>query len=154
MSESKYALDLEKIIKQAALDGALTEQAVAQFHALVKERNSLKTSLVESEKNLETSIKVRDALRHERDEARALRDAWATRETDLIDREEKCTRLELAAEYEAKRVADHKEMFATVFKGMHVRKQVVTPGHAGHVDQYGTVQNQDYATTHDVEDKE
>ena len=135
------AKDLEKIILKAGIDGALTEDAVAQFHSLVKERDALQIELKQS-------IDARDALRTERDQARELRDAyridldaWATREADLKDREGECTRNELLAEYNQLRVNDHKEMFATVFKGMHMRKQVVTPGQAT-VDQYGNTQSQ------------
>ncbi len=148
------ANELEKIIQKAAIDGALTEDAVAQFHSIVTERDALKTELA-------TSIDARDALRKERDDARELRDAykvdldaWATREADLKDREEKCTRLECESEFHKMRVDDHKQMFATVFKGVHMRRQVVTPGHAGHVDQYGNVQNQGWSEKHDVEDQE
>lgn len=144
--------DLEKLILKAGIDGALTEDAVAQFHALVKERDALAGEL-------KTSIDARDALRKERDDARSMRDVlqvevetWAGREQDLMDREEKCMRSEVEAEFNEKRVADHKSMFEIVFKGMHMRKQVVTPGFAT-VDQYGT-RNQEFPDTTPVTEEE
>jgi hypothetical protein len=37
--------NLELLIQKAALDGALTQDAVAQFHTLVKERDAIRTDL-------------------------------------------------------------------------------------------------------------
>ena len=42
---------LETVIQQAALDGALTKDAVSQFHSLVVERNALKDANEEWEEN-------------------------------------------------------------------------------------------------------
>ena len=148
------ANELEKIIQKAAIDGALTEDAVSQFHAIVTERNALRTELKEAKEKFDVcdeERRVQANLAHNREQQL---DAWATREADLKDREEVCTRKEVESEFNEKRVQDHKEMFATVFKGLYMRKQVVTPGHAGHVDQYGNVQNQGWSEKHDVEEQE
>jgi hypothetical protein len=118
--------DLEKIILRAGIDGALTEDAVAQFHALVTERNAIRIEL-------DQSIDARDALRNERDEARQIRDVlqaecetWAGKEQDLMDREGKCAELEIRKECAELRVIDHKEMFTTVFRNSVLRKEVMT----------------------------
>lgn len=149
---SDIAQDLEKIILRAGIDGALTEEAVAQFHSLVKERDAIRIELTDlKEKNARLDQRIVE-VNEKYSAAVSSNDAWATREADLKDREGECTRNELLAEYNQIRVADHQKMFETVFRGYHMRKQVVTPGHAT-VDQYGTRQ-QDYPDTTPVVDEE
>lgn len=118
--------NLEKIILRAGIDGALTEEAVAQFHALVTERNAIKTeltSLKEAHENLTTN---RDALNAKCQAAVTCAEEWAGREQDLMDREGKCAELEIRKECAELRVTDHKEMFTTVFRNSVLRKEVMT----------------------------
>ena len=146
------AKELERVILKAGIDGALTEDAVAQFHSLVKERDSLKTALVESDANYQKADeerRVQANLAHEREQQL---NAWATREKELKDREDSVLRKEIEAEMNEKRVQDHKHMFETVFKGIHMRKQVVTPG-SSTVDQYGT-KTDNYPDTTEAVDQE
>lgn len=148
------AKELERMIQKAAIDGTFSQDAVAQFHTIVTERDALKTELA-------TSIDARDALRKERDEARAMRDAlqtevetWAGREQDLLTRESQQDVLQKSLEYEQLRVKDHQHMVQLIFRNPVTRSQVMTPGHAGHVDQYGNHMGQEYPTKHDLESEE
>ena len=149
---SDVAKELEKIILKAGIDGALTEDAVAQFHALVTERNALRSELDDVKKqNARLDQRIVE-VNEKYSEAVQSNDAWATRDKELKDREDKVTRLEVEKECAEQRVADHKHMFETVFKGVHMRRQVVTPG-SSTVDQYGT-KTSDYPDTTDVVDQE
>jgi uncharacterized protein (DUF3084 family) len=143
---SDLAKNLESMILKAGIDGALTEEAVAQFNALVKQRDALDVDNKRlDDANTELTERISDVSeRYNKMSTKA--QEWATREQELKDREEKCTRLECEKEMHEMRVADHKSMFETVFKGIHVRKQVVTPGSAT-VDQYGTRQSEFPDTT-------
>lgn len=145
---------LEKIIKQAALDGALTEEAVAQFHTLVKERDALKTANDEWD---EEGRKLKRDLKLSQDRVLVLEkecETWAGREQDLLDREHACTKLEVEKECADKRVADHQKMVELIFRNTRLKKQVMTPLAPGHPDQYGTVQGGGYAQEDTVEEEE
>jgi len=138
--------NLEKIILRAGIDGALTEDAVAQFHALVTERNAIKTELIslkEAHANLTTN---RDALNTKCQAAVKCAEEWAGREQDLMDREGKCAEVEIRKECADLRVTDHQRMVELVFRNTVLKKQVVTPG-AGTIDQYGTKQSEFPDTT-------
>lgn len=143
--------DLEKIILRAGIDGALTEEAVAQFHALIKERDALQIENKKlGERNTELDERV-TSLAEQYNERQTRLQGWATREQELKDREEKCLRLELEAEYNLKRVEDHKSMVSLVFRNTVLKKQVVTPGSAT-IDQYGT-RNSEFPDTTPVEEE-
>lgn len=137
---------LDKLIQQAALDGALTKDAVELFHDLVKENDGLRASLKESEKNLEQSVKTRDILRSERDQARQDRDMLAKFHKDVEDREKKMTQIEVSLEYEQKRVVDHKHMMETIFKPHTVRESIYKSRQEK--NEYGSLE-----TMNDNEDK-
>ena len=72
------------------------------------------------------------------------------RENDLEDREKEMLKLELTAQYEAERVADHKEMFGLVFRNLETRKNLFRNGQTPSGDQYGgtvsTSENEDVTT--------
>lgn len=146
--------ELEVIIQKAALDGALTQDAVAQFHALVTERDALKTELSSLRDDLSKKTKDCETLRLERDSARDIRGTFKARIESLDEREKEMTKLEMSAAHQAERVKDHKEMFTTVFRNSVLRKEVMTPVGAGPIDQYGTKQSDVYPSKDTVEEEE
>ena len=132
--------EIDKIIQKAALDGVLTKGAVTQFSELIHERDALKKTTEEQGKEL---VKLNDVLRAvqgERDAARSDRDLMMTQMDDVKKREEEMLKLEITAEFQEKRVTDHKEMFTTVFRNSVLRKEIMTPTHPSAPDQYGTRQ--------------
>ena len=145
------AEELERVIKQAALDGTLTESAVNQFYDLVQEHKELHDEY-------EISVAARDALRKERDEARTLRDEYGelikiagAREADLIIREQGVLKLELSAKYQEMRVKDHKEMMQTIFKPGAMRRELYKSVPV--LDQYGNMTQQSENTTETEHDE-
>lgn len=148
------AQELEKIILKAGIDGALTEDAVSQFHALVTERNALRTEL-ENEKRVRKEEAEKASRYHNQlAEANETISLWATRETDLKDREDKVLRKEIESEFNEKRVADHKEMFTTVFRNSVLRKEVMTAIDAAEPNQYNSCPSGGYAQKDTVEEEE
>lgn len=146
---------LEKLIQQAALDGAMTEDAVAQFHSLVMERNSLKDANDEWE---EASKKDKTEIGRLSKRATVAEEEcqnWAGKEQDLLDREHICLEKELRCEYNQKRIEDHQEMFKTVFRNSVLRKEVMTPlrGSEG-LDQYNSQLPGGFAQKDEVEEEE
>lgn len=127
---------LETVIQQAALDGALTKDAVSQFHSLVVERNALKDANEEWEENDKKLKKEVEKLVTDLDIARTLNKVAAEAEVAMIEREQKITTLELTAEHMEERVKDHKEMFSLVFRNSVIRKEVMTPA-GSHTDATG-----------------
>lgn len=126
---------LDKLIQQAALDGALTKDAVELFHDLVQENEQLVDDNKRLKSNLEEVVKTKDILRSERDQARQDRDMLAKFHKDVEDREKKMTQIEVSLEYEQKRVVDHKHMMETVFKPGQMRRD--TYKNIPRVDQHG-----------------
>ena len=131
---------LEKIIQQAALDGAMTEDAVAQFHTLVTERNALKDANIEWEESDKKLTKERDKIAEQRDNMQKQILLNAEREDTLTEREKAICRLECKAEHMEERVKDHKEMFTTVFRNSVLRKEVMTPNES-HTEASGASHN-------------
>ena len=148
----ELAKDLEKIILRAGIDGALTEDAVAQFHALVKQRDALDLDNKRlDDANTELTERISDVSeRYNKISTRS--QEWATREQELKDRESKCTELEIRKECADLRVTDHQKMVELVFRNTVLKKQMVTPGSAT-IDQYGT-RNTDYPDTTPVEEED
>ena len=143
---------LEKVIQQAALDGALTEDAVSQFHSLVVERNALKDANVEWEESDKKLKKDLEKLVGELDMARSLNKVAAEAEMAMIEREAKITKLECKAEHMEERVKDHKEMFTTVFRNSVLRKEVMTPA-SSHTEATGA-SHSTYSDRNTVEEEE
>jgi hypothetical protein len=143
---TELAEKLEKVILRAGIDGALTEDAVAQFHALVKQRDALDVDNKRlDDKNTELEERVSSLAAQYNDRQSQLQ-GWSTREQELKDRESKCTELELRKECADLRVTDHQRMVELVFRNTVLKKQVVTPG-SGTIDQYGTKQSEFPDTT-------
>ncbi len=150
MSELTDTLD--KVIQKAALDGALTHEAVAQFHTLVKERDALKDANEEWERNDKVMTKERDELRKRVTALDECCQDWAGKEQDLMDRENKCTELEVRKECAEDRVKDHQEMFRVVFRNAIVRKEVMSRNDS-HTESTGA-SHSSYETKETLEEKE
>ncbi len=151
---SDLTTELDKLIQKAALDGALTPQAVDQFHALVQQRDAQAIELRELQKVNTEIIEKRDELSRKvkimLDDANELSTRAAAIEEDENDHRDRKVKLECAE----LRVKDHKEMFTTVFRNSVLRKEVMTPVSAGPVDQYGTKQGDVYPSRDTVEEEE
>lgn len=143
--------ELTKLISKAAIDGTLSESAVKQFTDVLKDNVSLKAMLETSEKHREKGEQTLRLVQQERDDARKVRDVLLAKEKDMNERIAQDEVLQVTVKYEQKRVNDHKEMVGLIFRNSLLRSQVMTPGHPGHVDQYGTVQNQGFDSKHDLE---
>ncbi len=146
--------NLEKIILRAGIDGALTEDAVAQFHALVTERNAIKTELTGLKEAHENLITNRDALNVKMQAAVTCAEEWAGREQDLMDREGKCAALEIRKECAELRVTDHQEMFKIVFRNSVIRKGVMTPIDSTAPNEYNSCPPGGMAQKDEVEEEE
>lgn len=114
--------EIEKVIQKAALDGALTEDAITLFHGTIQSEKEMAESLKESEHNLEMSVKARDALRQERDDARSVRDVLLSEQKSVEEREKAITVLEMTASNATQRVEDHKNMMTLIFKPGEIRR--------------------------------
>ena len=146
--------NLDKLIQKAALDGALTTDAVAQFHSLVKQCTSQAEELRDLHKLNSEIIDARDELSRKvkimLDDANELSLRAAAIEEDEDDHRDRKVKLECAE----LRVKDHKEMFTTVFRNSVLRREVMTPVIPGPVDQYGTKQGDTFPTRDTVEEEE
>ena len=153
MSE-ELNVELTKLISKAAIDGTLSESAVKQFTGVLEENKDLIHDIEVQNKDLgETQGRmIRAEERVKMLEAEC--ETWAGKEQDLLDRESQAEVLAMTVKYEQKRVEDHKSMVGLIFRNTLLRNQVVVPGHAGTIDQYGSRQGEQYPTTHDVETKE
>ncbi len=144
---------LDKIIRKAALDGALTEDAVAQFHSLVTQCESQAEELRSLNKLNNELIDKRDKLTIELTQSKTLNEIAVKAELEMIERELKMTTLELTATHEKQRVQDHINMFTTVFRNSVLRKEVMTPLEATRMDQ-GMQGQGGYASKDTVEEEE
>jgi len=128
---------LEKVIQQAALDGALTADAVSQFHTLVKERDALKEANIEWEESDKKSKKAHEALNTSLSQVSTQLGDYQTRERELEERETKVTRLEIEKECSDKRVEDHVKMVELVFRNLEVRRNVFPVQPSTHINDQG-----------------
>lgn len=145
--------NLETLIQKAAIDGALTADAVAQFHSLVKERDALKT---DNRRLDDLNTELEEKVNHFNQRVTAAETCaqeWAGREQDLMDREGKCTELEIRKECAETRVDDHKNMIGLIFRNAVLKKGVMTPLAGLKADQYGS-SHAPFAQKDDVEEEE
>jgi uncharacterized coiled-coil DUF342 family protein len=150
---SELTDQLDTLIQKAALDGALTKTAVAQFHALVTQHDAVIEELTNLKEAHENVVTNRDALSQKLQEAQTCAEEWAGREQDLMDREGKCTELEIRKECAETRVEDHKSMVGLIFRNAVMKKGVMTPLPGLKADQYGT-SHAPFAQKDDVEEEE
>jgi seryl-tRNA synthetase len=133
--------ELERVVKKAAIDGVLTEEASNQIKQTIEENKSLNTKV----KSIKDQLKESEAKRNDQDsKLNVLRNKvqeYNNRETELCDREDKMTQIELEAQYERERVQDHKDMMALIFRNIETRRNVFTPyEHTPHMEnQFGTI---------------
>lgn len=134
---SELTDQLDKLIQKAALDGALTQDAVSQFHSLVKQCDAQAEELRELNKVNSATIKSRDELSRKLkimlDDANELSTRGAAIEADEDEHRNRKVQLECAN----LRVTDHQEMFRVVFRNAVIKREIVTPGSASY-DQYNT----------------
>ncbi len=144
--------NLDKLIQKAALDGALTPDAVAQFHALVTQCDEQAKDLRELQKVNTEIIEKRDEysrkLKIMLDDANELSTRAAAVDEQENEHRDRKVRLECAE----LRVKDHKEMFTTVFRNSVLRKEVMTPNE-NHTDVNGA-QHSSFSTKDSVEEEE
>ncbi len=129
--------ELDKLIQKAALDGALTPEAVAQFHSLVTQCDAQAGELRELNKVNTEIISARDELSRKLkimlDDANELSTRASAIEADEDEHRNRKVQLECAN----LRVTDHQEMFRIVFRNAVIKRDVVTAGSASY-DQYNT----------------
>lgn len=152
MATKELAQELERQIQKAALDGALTEDAVNQFHSIVTERDALKGKVNELDRALVNTRAERDDWNTQFMAASQELGLYKKREGELVEREKKITELELTAKYQEQRAKDHVHMVGLIFRNSVLKKGVMTPGHSS-FDQYGT-RHQDYPDNGTVEEEE
>ena len=121
---SKLTEDLDKLIRQAALDGSLTKDAVDMFHGVLKENDDIKKDLEKQNKDLSNMQKERDALSASFAQISTKLSDYQTRERELEEREQENLKLQLEAKHQGERVEDHKEMVKLVFRNLEVRRSV------------------------------
>jgi hypothetical protein len=118
--------DIDKIVKKAALDGTLTQEAAEQVLAAMRENEQLKEQHKSDEKRL-SEQGVRINTQTERIGKLEIEcETWAGREQDLLDRERRCEKLEVQKECADQRVLDHRQMVEMVFRNLEVRRNVFT----------------------------
>lgn len=129
--------ELDRLIQKAALDGALTPEAVAQFHSLVKQCDAQAEELLTFHASNKALTKERDELSRKLkimlDDANEL----STRAAAVDASEQEHRDREVKLECAELRVKDHQEMFRVVFRNAVIKRDVVTPGSAS-FDQYNT----------------
>ena len=150
---SELTEQLDKIIQQAALDGALTQKAVDQFHTVLTENTALETKVASLEVVVEDRRKKISVLEIDIALSKSLVEVAAKAEVEMIEREKNITTLELTAQHHEQRVVDHQFMFTTVFRNSVLRKEVMTPLAPAAMDQ-GMRGDQGYAQKDTVEEEE
>lgn len=142
----KYIQEIQNAIEKAAIDGALTKDAVEQFHDLIGECEEFRDANKKLSDRVESKEKENRELTSRLTVSQGLNKIAAEMEAAIINREQKMTELELTAKHEAKRVEDHQNMFGLVFRNAVIRNSVLgqelvaIPGTPDTVDQYGVRQ--------------
>jgi len=133
----KYLKEIEVAIQKAAIDGALSEAAVEQFHSVIQKCDDLTDKCVKLERTNEDLKKSRDELNTSFNQTSSTLSDYQTRERELVERETKNLELKLKAEHESKRVEDHKDMVKLVFRNLEVRRNVFPVSPAQHINDQG-----------------
>lgn len=161
MAEDNHLEKIQQIILDLSGEAAFSAEAMKQFVELKDEldsvertNNYLREQHKEAKDELAKEKAAHDKTRDKVGDLNSELTDWRKRLTELEDREGQHTELKVRHEMNEQRVRDHQQMFATVFKGIHMRRQVVTPGYAGHTDQSGYQHYGEGSQTHDLEDKE
>jgi predicted nuclease with TOPRIM domain len=147
---SNISEQIEKILLKAGIDGTLTEDTIKYLNSKIEEAKTLRKDHV-TLKAKYADLDERHSIQCEKiSTLRSELKMYNDRENDLEDREKEMLKLELTAQYEAERVADHKEMFGLVFRNLETRKNLFRNGQTPSGDQYGgtvsTSENEDVTT--------
>lgn len=145
---------LNAIIQDASLEGTLSKRAIDQFQTLLEENTELKEKNESQRKQLSSLRDDLGVLNNRSEVMRNELESYQARESELVDRERQQEVLEMSVKYEQKRVDDHKNMVALVFRNTVLKSNVVLPGRDGFVDQYGTTQYGESSATQPVETEE
>ncbi len=143
---SELTIELDRLIQKAALDGALTKEAVDMFHGVLEQNGELKETLERKDRFEVERNKTMERLETDLRIAQGLNKVAAEMEAAIINREQKMTELELTAKNEKQRVEDHQNMFGLVFRNAVLRNSILgqelvaIPGTPDQIDQYGTRQ--------------
>lgn len=116
-------MDIDRIIKQAALDGVLTEDAIEYYNGLIKVAEEKSKELDDTKVMLEAERKLVGKLERELSTANELVKIAGQREAELIGREAECLKHELTAANANSRLQDHKDMMALIFKPGEIRRE-------------------------------
>ena len=143
---SELTIELDRLIQKAALDGALTKEAVDMFHGVLEQNGELKETLERKDRFEVERNKTMERLETDLRIAQGLNKVAAEMEAAIINREQKMTELEVTAKNEKQRVEDHQNMFGLVFRNAVLRNSILgqelvaIPGTPDQIDQYGTRQ--------------
>lgn len=134
---SELTEQLDTMIQKAALDGALTQDAVAQFHALVTQCDAQQEELRSLTKIHGEVMESRDKYKQRLDVMLSDANELSTRAAAIEEGENEHRDRKVRLECAELRVTDHQEMFRVVFRNAVIKRDVVTPGSAS-FDQYNT----------------
>ena len=143
---SELTIELDRLIQKAAIDGALTKDAVDMFHSVLEQNEELANDILTKSTTIVKMEKDVQELTSKLSIAQGLNKVAAEMEAAIINREQKMTELELTAKNEKQRVEDHQNMFGLVFRNAVLRNTVLgqelvaIPGTPDTVDQYGVRQ--------------
>jgi predicted RNase H-like nuclease (RuvC/YqgF family) len=122
---NKLSDQISKLINEQSASGVLTPSVLKQMNEIsedsikISEQNrALREELDKAKAEIKNVNKAYDLMS---EDFKKLKD----REQSLLDREKEITKLELRAEYEAIRVADHASMFSIVFRNTEIRRTVL-----------------------------
>ena len=132
---SELTDQLDKMIQKAALDGALTEDAVAQFHSLVTQCDAQAKELRDLTKIHGEVMEARDKYKNRLDIMLKDANELSTRAAAIEEGEDEHRNRKVQLECANLRVTDHQEMFRVVFRNAVIKRDVVTPG-SSTFDQY------------------
>lgn len=147
----KYILEIQNAIEKAAIDGALTKDAIGQFNSLIEHTDALETNAIAVDKIVQRQEVQIKQITTELGIAQGLNKIAAEMEAGLILREKAITKLEAEAKHQAERVKDHKEMFSLVFRNSIIRKQVL--GQQENYTEGSGATHSNYPVKEDLEEK-
>ena len=153
MSNEEVMQAIDKAIQKAALDGALTEDAIEQFHGIIAENGELRALRKSQTQEIVKLKDVLEKVQQERDDARQVRDVLIAKEQDMNEKLAQHEVLEMSLKYEQKRVDDHKSMVGLIFRNAVIKKGVMTAIDAAEPNQYNSCPSGGYAQKDEVEEE-
>lgn len=115
---------IDTAIQKAALDGALTQDAIEQFQGILTENGELRALRTSNAKQI---TELKEELEETKKRLLTADNelmGWNGREQDLLTREQECMEKEVRAECATQRVADHQRMMEVIFKPAGIRKEL------------------------------